>query len=289
MKPAIHMLMIATLTLGIVACNKNNNSINNLQTQTEQAPTIRDVYPIELPNKLAFPVNGHTIDTYQSPMPIKYTEQKGNTYYYDKQGNLLTSSTPNGYYRQILGRDTEGRVVVQDFYQATKTPYNAPFAIKQGGDESLFNRGIDGGTINLGSNDGFMAWFDKQGNLFATQLHSDGTPIAFLNVMKNGEWIGFIDAYNNKAVQFYPNTTSPLFLYNGRNYAKESPYTIYHQNGNGMASLIKDNDGNYQIVKMWEENGKPTKNQEIANLINKEYIPLFKPYFTHIKDFIGDI
>lgn len=168
------------------------------------------------------------------------------------------------------------KTVVQDFYQVTKTPYNTPFAIKKGGDESLFNRGIDG----------FMAWFDVQGNLFATQLHLDGNPIAFLNVIKNGEWIGFVDVNNNKAVRFYPNTTSVLFLYNGRNYSKDSPYMLYYQNGNGMASLTKDNDGNYQIVQMWDENGTPTNSPDLINLIYKDYIPLLVSYSPYVQDFI---
>lgn len=168
------------------------------------------------------------------------------------------------------------KTVVQDFYQVTKTPYNTPFAIKKGGDESLFNRGIDG----------FMAWFDVQGNLFATQLHLDGNPIAFLNVIKNGEWIGFVDVNNNKAVRFYPNTTSVLFLYNGRNYSKDSPYMLYYQNGNGMASLTKDNDGNYQIVQMWDENGTPNHNPDLVHLIYKDYIPLLVSYSPYVQDFI---
>lgn len=281
------LFFLVIFTINITACDKIASSINQQkQIQTTQtAPNIKDIY-IQIPRELSFSMNGHTINTYQNPMPIEYTPTQGNIYYYDKTGNKLDAPTLDGYYRQVLGKDKDGKTVVQDFYQATKTPYNDHFTIKKGGDESLFNRGINDGMISQGANDGFMAWFDVQGNLFATQLHLDGIPIAFLNVMKNGEWIGFIDVHNNKAVRFYPNTTSVLFLYNGRNYSKDSPYMLYYQNGNGMASLTKDNDGNYQIVQIWDENGTPTNNPDLINLIQKDYIPLLTPYATYIQDFI---
>lgn len=271
------LFFLVIFTINITACDKIASSINQQkQIQTRQTtPNIKDIY-IQIPSELSFPINGHTINSYQNPMPIEYTPIQGNIYYYGKEGNKLDAPTPDGYYRQVLGKDKDEKTVVQDFYQVTKTPYNTPFAIKKGGDESLFNRGIDG----------FMAWFDVQGNLFATQLHLDGNPIAFLNVIKNGEWIGFVDVNNNKAVRFYPNTTSVLFLYNGRNYSKDSPYMLYYQNGNGMASLTKDNDGNYQIVQMWDENGTPTNSPDLINLIYKDYIPLLVSYSSYVQDFI---
>lgn len=164
------LFLLVIFTINITACDKIASSINHQkQTQaTKTAPNIKDIY-IQIPSELSFPINGHTINSYQNPMPIEYTPIQGNIYYYDKEGNKLDAPTPDGYYRQVLGKDKDEKTVVQDFYQVTKTPYNAPFAIKKGGDESLFNRGIDG----------FMAWFDVQGNLFATQLHLDGNPIAF--------------------------------------------------------------------------------------------------------------
>lgn len=279
--------MLITSTL--IACNDTKSSFNDkqIETQITQAPNIKDIYPIELPNELSFPIKGYTITTYQNPMPIHYIPSQGNLYYYDHQGNKINSGVANGYYRQVLGKDNDGKTVVQDFYQDTKTPYNSPFLIKKGGDESLFNRGIRDGMISKGANDSMMAWFDKQGNLFATQLHIDGLPIAFLNIIKDGQWIGRVDVSNNKAMAFYPNTTTVMFLYDGRNYARQSPYIIYHKNGNAMAILNKDNSGNYHIMQLWNENGQITESQELKNMINKDYIPLLEPYFKHIQDFIG--
>lgn len=124
--------------------------------------------------------------------------------------------------------------------------------------------------------------FDQQGNLFAIQRHLDGLSVGFLNITKNGQTIGFVDVYN-KTIYFYPNTTTPLFSHNGKSYANENPYIIYNKQGHAVASLNKDSIGNYKIIQMLDEKQQPTNSSEIANLINKEYVPLFDPYFITLK------
>lgn len=50
----------------------------------------------------------------------------------DGYTGLLYSPTPveDGYYRVLLGRDTKGRFLIQDFYQQNKQPQSSPFWIK---------------------------------------------------------------------------------------------------------------------------------------------------------------
>jgi len=50
----------------------------------------------------------------------------------DGYTGLLYSSTPveDGYYRVLLGRNTKGMFLVQDFYQQNKQPQSSPFWIK---------------------------------------------------------------------------------------------------------------------------------------------------------------
>ena len=78
--------------------------------------------------------------------------EKKEIIYFDEDFNLAEKEVANGYYREILGEDEKGFLVVQDFYQDTKTPQTAPFLIKKGGN-------VKSGDFKEAQD--FMLWFDK--------------------------------------------------------------------------------------------------------------------------------
>ena len=49
--------------------------------------------------------------------------------YYDAEGNEAPQASAGGYYRMLLGRTAEGKAVVQDFYQDSKTKQIYPVVI----------------------------------------------------------------------------------------------------------------------------------------------------------------
>lgn len=290
MNKKLFYVALVQFALLLTACDKDKiisqfNQSTKQQTHAQQrqtAPTVQELYFGMHPTEMHHKIGGGTVQTYQSP--ITYTPFKGGTYYYNKDGELTQAPLADGYYRQVLGKNDEGKTVVQDFYASTNTPFSAPFLIKKDGDERDFNKGMSNGLISRGSGDSLMVWFDKQGSVIATQNHIDGLPIAFLMLVKNGQWIGFVDVYNHRAVFLYPNSQTILVSFHGKNVENGTPYLIYHQNGTAMASLKKE-QSTYQIIEQWDETGKPTDSQELTTTLNQTLIPLIIEYFEHTKDF----
>ena len=149
----IFTLIVLVFTLmSVTACKDPLQTLSDVLSQNDAQPR-SDSLNLNLPN-VPDGIIGQTTQSYQNP--IRYTAKRGKTYHCDKDGNLINTVAPDGYYRQILGVMDDGRVVAQDFYQNTKMPQTAIFIIKQGGDETNFE------FTEIGSD---TIWFNRQGQV----------------------------------------------------------------------------------------------------------------------------
>ena len=72
----------------------------------------------------AFPARADQLSarTEQAAAAVRQREAKENIIaYYDADGDVAERPMKGGYYRVLLGRTAEGRAVVQDFYQDSRT------------------------------------------------------------------------------------------------------------------------------------------------------------------------
>lgn len=49
--------------------------------------------------------------------------------YFDENGRKTSNADGNGYFRMQLGKTNDGRIVIQDFHQSSRTKYTDPFVI----------------------------------------------------------------------------------------------------------------------------------------------------------------
>ena len=77
--------------------------------------------------------------------------------YYDAEGNEAPQASAGGYYRMLLGRTAEGKAVVQDFYQDSKTKQIDPVVIPDDKDLKNFDA--------FSAGDGRMVWYTPEGEV----------------------------------------------------------------------------------------------------------------------------
>lgn len=139
----------------------------------------------------------------------------------------------DGYYRILLGRDKDGRFLVQDFYQKTKTPQSSPVWIKDPMGLFSFDSQYVVGPVTLYFPDGKISY---QGQ------YEDGHEVgASQSFYKNGQ-LGAEYTIQNEVIK----------------------QRLWYPNGNKAAELTLSNDDSYQITdgKYWNEQGQTIDNEE---------------------------
>ena len=104
-----------------------------------------------------------TRDNYQSDLKFKAADKK-EVFYFDHQGKLTDKAQKDGFYREILGQDDQGRPVVQDFYGDNSKAQSAPFVVRAGQEKNF----------NANSAEGRIAAFAKDGKLLQIAEFRDG-------------------------------------------------------------------------------------------------------------------
>ena len=61
---------------------------------------------------------------------ITYIAGEAQTFYYDADGKKSAQPAPGGYFRKVVGKTADGRIVAQDFYQDSGKPQTALFILR---------------------------------------------------------------------------------------------------------------------------------------------------------------
>ena len=109
-------------------------------------------------------------DNYQSDLKFKATDKK-DVFYFDRQGKLTDKLEKDGFYREILGQDEQGRMVAQDFYGGSTKAQSAPFVVRPGQEKNFAINSAEGQTAAFAEDgklvqiaaihDGKTLWFGK--------------------------------------------------------------------------------------------------------------------------------
>lgn len=76
--------------------------------------------------------------------------------YYDKDGTETKTETKGGFYRMLLGYTADGRAVIQDFYQDTRTKQIDP---------SVMAKDSDAKDFSVSASEGRTTWYTPEGEL----------------------------------------------------------------------------------------------------------------------------
>ncbi|MDO4657263.1 hypothetical protein [Kingella sp. (in: b-proteobacteria)] len=138
-------------TIGALVGLAQSDAKATLHNQT--APRTAD-YALRLPDGWQ-QIATQNSQSYTSP--IAFTPAKEKTvYYFDRDSQIASAPSNEGYYRELLGKTADGKRVVQDFYQSSQTPQTSPFVLKNDADIESFDS--DG-------SDGQIVWFSRGGDV----------------------------------------------------------------------------------------------------------------------------
>lgn len=144
----------------------------------------------------------------------------------------------DGYYRTLVGRDADGRFLVQDFYQKTKTPQSSPIWIKD--PMGLFS-------------------FDSRYVSGPVTLYFPNGKVSYSGTYEDGEEVG-------KSQSFYHNGKLGLESEVKGDLIAQS---LWYSNGAKAAEMILSNDGTNHVVenKIWDEKGQLVEDDQIKDQI----------------------
>ena len=208
----------------------------------------------------AFPARADQLSarTEQAAAAVRQREAKENIIaYYDADGDAAERPMKGGYYRVLLGRTAEGRAVVQDFYQDSRTKQINPVVI--GKDSELKNFSSD--VI-----EGLVVWYTPEGRLTNFSEMHNGKRLRAAMYGENGQLavsiVGEPDVKDTpfELRGFYENG-KPMFDIIHNHTDNGIVRTYYYANGNKLMQSVGKEDA--AKTEFWKEDGSSATADEV--------------------------
>lgn len=200
-----------------------------------------------------FPLTTENLATALPPYSLLPEKQ---TFYYNAQGERVNDPSPNGYYREVLGKTTNGQLVVQDFFQNEQQAQTMPFLVVPNADPQIFNNSI---------NDSRVVWYKRGSNKIRMVMdfnNGESTKVAGFYV-KDRLFATINEQPTHTEITYYGNTaTTPQgrFVLVPHSDPQKPPivtnHIFYYDNGQKMLEGARDEQGRLQDRKAWDEQGK---------------------------------
>lgn len=229
---------------------------------TVSAITASDVVAMQSPEQLGYRLNKRATELPKNNQNNKKKttnnpKEQRDIRYFDKWRRPEVRPTKNGFYREIIGRTSDGRVVVQDFYQNNDTPFTSPYiAIK---DAKLR---IFGDTSAIDSR---VAWYAPDGSLTKMSVFKDGKEQGEFWVFQQNRLSAYVldllgeeNSGSLKMQFFYP---SGKLMAERHSQNGNSDIVFYYETGMAMLSI---HDTPQQSTRLaWDKQGKPAAPSDI--------------------------
>ncbi|MDO4693597.1 MAG: hypothetical protein Q4A62_03085 [Eikenella sp.] len=177
--------------------------------------------------------------------------------YYNADGELAQQPMRGGYYRMLLGRNAEGKAVVQDFYQDSQSKQINAVVIPD--DKDLQN-------FDVAASEGRTIWYTPEGRV-----------TNFVDI-QNGKSLrsGYYDEQGRLALSIAGDPQSGIWSMTGF-YESGKPIFIVHTQNNRSDNLYFYESGGKMAqinqieskVLFWKEDGSSAENGEIADVLQK--------------------
>ena len=262
----------------------NNPRSDNLQNKSQKEPAAdnTDAPPISmesLPAPPALPVQPlpeSILDAKQAAYnPIDYTPllppATTAPLYAGHDGKPAAKPVSGGYYRKTLGNTTDGRHVVQDYYQDSDTPQTAPFTLKKDANPRDFS---------TAAVDGKIVWYRKDGSIRAIQQYKNGEAVSPLYTYHEGRLavttpqpgLPFDDLYNSageisRGLRYYHENGQILALerrHECNSLHCERWYNLYDEQGQPLFAETFEKHGCIMDRHYWNALNDLPADQQIA-------------------------
>lgn len=222
--------------------------------------TASDVATMQSPEQLGYRLNKRATELPKSTKNNKIKTPPKETRdirYFDKWRRPEVRPIPQGFYREIIGRTNDGRVVVQDFYQQNDTPLTSPYIAVKDAKLRIF-----GDTSVMDSR---VAWYAPNGALTKMSVFQDGKEQGEFWLFQQNRLSAYVldsaengDSGSLKMQFFYPNGKL-MAERNSQN--GSSDILFYYETGAAMLSI---RDTPQQSTRLaWDKQGKPTAPSDI--------------------------
>lgn len=222
-------------------------------------PTFAEPYILALVSQKELPVNE------QTAVVSQLAEKETTIFYFSKNYQLINSPQNDGYYRKILGKNKNGQIVAQDYYQNTQTPQTAPFAFTASGNIRSFdsNGNIDSGIIS----------FDKNGNLETVTNYKNGAATTPTAIYKDNKLIAQVKADNPFSIAiYYEDGKTVAAVYDFLDKEMKIGRVVFFRNDGSPISVLNMVDGSSIGAVLWDKDGVITDGKlfpEESEPINK--------------------
>ena len=214
----------------------------------------------------AFPARADQLSarTEQAAAAVRQREAKENIIaYYDADGDAAERPMKGGYYRVLLGRTAEGRAVVQDFYQDSRTKQINPVVIGKDSELKHFSSDVI---------EGLVVWYTPEGRLTSFAEIHNGKQLRAGKYGENGQLalsiVGEPDVKDTPLEMrgFYENG-KPMFELIDNHTDNGLVRTYYYANGNKLMQLVGKEGA--AKTEFWKEDGSSAKAEEVQPQIRE--------------------
>lgn len=196
--------------------------------------------------------------TNQAAAAVRQREAQENIIaYYDADGDPAERPMPGGYYRILLGRTADGKAVVQDFYQDSRTKQINPVVI-----------GKDSELKNFSSEviEGLVVWYTPEGRLTNFSEIHDGKALRSGMYGENGRLaLSIVGDPDDKEAPFemkgFYDDGRPLFTLADNKAENGLVRTYYYPNGNKLMQTT--GDGDKAQTEFWKEDGSSASAEDV--------------------------
>lgn len=223
--------------------------------------TASDVALMQSPEQLGYRLNSaraQSAKPNQKNKKIAESEKiSRDVRYFDKLRRPEIQPSKNGFYREIIGRSHDGRLVVQDFYQNNHTPFTSPYIAVKDAKLRIF-----GDTSALDSR---VAWYAPDGTLTKMSVFKNGKEQGEVWLFQQNRLSAYVldsqkEGHSDslKMHFFYP---SGKLMAERHSQNGNSDIVFYYETGSAM---LRIHDTPQQSTRLaWDKYGKPVAFQDI--------------------------
>lgn len=208
-------------------------------------PTFAELYVQALSSQKALPVNE------QTTVVSQLAEEETTIFYFGKNYQLINSPQNDGYYRKILGKNKNGQIVAQDYYQDTQMPQTAPFAFTPSGNIRSFD--------SKGNIDSSIISFDKNGNLETATNYKNGVAISPSAIYRDNKLVFQAKADNPFSIAvYYEDGKTIAAVYDFLDKEMKTGRVVFFRNDGSPISVLNMADGSPIGAVLWDKEGVVT-------------------------------